>query len=249
MGVSAVVKIGCCGFQRSREKYYERFKLVEIQKTFYKPPRAETLRKWRNEAPKDFEFTVKAWMAFTHDPRSRIWAKSGLPREESLGLLRPTSVNLRLWDDFKALIRELEASVVVFQSPPSFKFSEGNLSNAREFFSSISDPDINLVWEVRNTDWPKSQAFKELLEDLGISHAVDPLFETPVYGRMRYYRLHGTRRGGRIVYSYKYSLEELRNIREVVYKWALSENYVLFNNSYFSFEDAAKLQEIMGHPK
>jgi len=32
------IKIGCCGFPTSKEKYYKDFKAVEIQKTFYQPP-------------------------------------------------------------------------------------------------------------------------------------------------------------------------------------------------------------------
>lgn len=248
MGGSSAVKVGCCDFQTSRKRYYEMLKLVEVQKTFYEPPKVETARKWREEAPKDFEFTVKAWMAFTHDPRSSIWSKTGLPREESFGLLRPTQDNFALWDEFKVLVKELRANVVVFQSPPSFKFSEENLSNAGEFFSSISDSGFTFVWEVREEGWLKRSAFKELLEDLGISQAVDPLFEIPVYGKIRYYRLHGTRRGRRIVYSYKYSLEELKKIKEIVNRFILNENYILFNNSYFSFGNAIQFKEMIGHP-
>ena len=34
---------------------------VEIQKTFYQPPQEKTEEKWRNQAPSDFEFTLRAW--------------------------------------------------------------------------------------------------------------------------------------------------------------------------------------------
>jgi len=34
-----VIRIGCCGFPVKREKYASRFRLVEVQKTFYQPPR------------------------------------------------------------------------------------------------------------------------------------------------------------------------------------------------------------------
>ncbi len=244
MGISVTVKVGCCGFQVSRKRYYEKLKLVEIQKTFYKPPKVETLRKWREEAPRDFEFTAKAWMAFTHDPKSRIWSKTGLPKDDSYGSLKPTKENFELWEEFKALLRELGANIVVFQSPPSFEFNEVNLSNAREFFSTVSG-DFLLAWEVREAGWFKSPKFKDLLEDLGISHVVDPMYEAPVYGEFRYYRLHGRREGKRIIYSHKYEREELEKLIEIVEGWSLKENYVLFNNSYFSFENAIQFQDMV----
>ncbi|MET1127893.1 MAG: DUF72 domain-containing protein, partial [Thermoproteota archaeon] len=61
---------GCCGFPLSRKRYFERFNVVEVQQTFYDPPSADTLRRWREEAPKGFVFTVKAWQAVTHPSSS-----------------------------------------------------------------------------------------------------------------------------------------------------------------------------------
>ncbi len=246
MGVPVTVKVGCCGFQVSRRRYFEKLKLVEVQKTFYRPPRIETMRRWREEAPDDFEFTVKAWMAFTHDPKSGIWTKTGLPKDESYGLLRPSRQNFELWERFKPLMRELGAKVIVFQSPPSFRYNEVNLANAREFFSSISDG-FRIAWEVRERGWLESPRFRDLLEDLKISHVVDPFYEEPVHGEIRYYRLHGSRKGSRLIYSYRYSIEELERLMELVRRWSLRDNYVLFNNSYFSFENAVQFWEMLRH--
>jgi uncharacterized protein YecE (DUF72 family) len=55
------VKIGCCGFAVGMKDYFRQFKLVEVQQTFYKIPRLETALRWREAAPTDFEFTLKAW--------------------------------------------------------------------------------------------------------------------------------------------------------------------------------------------
>jgi uncharacterized protein YecE (DUF72 family) len=35
--------------------------VVEVQQTFYQPPRVATLEKWRLDAPANFEFTLEAW--------------------------------------------------------------------------------------------------------------------------------------------------------------------------------------------
>lgn len=40
----AEILIGCCGFPMARERYFARFPVVEVQQTFYRPPRIETLR-------------------------------------------------------------------------------------------------------------------------------------------------------------------------------------------------------------
>jgi len=39
------IKVGCCGFPKGKKKYFEQFKLVEIQQTFYKPPITGTAKK------------------------------------------------------------------------------------------------------------------------------------------------------------------------------------------------------------
>ncbi|MFN2482885.1 MAG: DUF72 domain-containing protein, partial [Pyrinomonadaceae bacterium] len=89
-----VVKIGCCGSRLSRAEYFSRFPVVEVQQTFYQPPQVETLRRWREEAPEDFEFTLKAWQLVTHDGASPTYRRikrelTGKEREEC-GSFRPT---------------------------------------------------------------------------------------------------------------------------------------------------------------
>ncbi|OYV02673.1 hypothetical protein CGW93_04335 [candidate division bacterium WOR-3 4484_18] len=54
-----VIKVGCCGFPLSRKQYYEIFKVVEVQQTFYD----------------GFEFTIKAWQLITHTPSSPTYRK------------------------------------------------------------------------------------------------------------------------------------------------------------------------------
>lgn len=52
-----MVRVGCCGFPRGRQ-YSVRSKLVEVQQTFYKPPRLQISLRWRRESPADFEFHI-----------------------------------------------------------------------------------------------------------------------------------------------------------------------------------------------
>jgi len=60
------VKVGCCGFPRGMKDYFSQFKLVEVQQTFYKMPKLDTALRWRQQAPPDFEFSLKSWQLITH---------------------------------------------------------------------------------------------------------------------------------------------------------------------------------------
>ena len=61
-------KVGVCGFARSQAIVFTNLRLLEVQKTLYRPMKRSTAEKWRLRAPKDFEFTVfclfqTAWVA------------------------------------------------------------------------------------------------------------------------------------------------------------------------------------------
>jgi uncharacterized protein YecE (DUF72 family) len=51
-------------------EYVRRFPLVEVQHTFYEPPKESLLAQWREKAPTRFEFTIKAWQVVTHESGS-----------------------------------------------------------------------------------------------------------------------------------------------------------------------------------
>ena len=55
-----------CGFTIGRGTYFRQFRVVEVQQTFYDPPAQTTLARWRDEAPPEFEFAMKAWQVITH---------------------------------------------------------------------------------------------------------------------------------------------------------------------------------------
>lgn len=41
--MAAVVKVGCCGFLQGMARYFQEFRLVEVQQTFYRPPHLNTV--------------------------------------------------------------------------------------------------------------------------------------------------------------------------------------------------------------
>ena len=74
-----MLKIGLCGFTMSAAEYFETFPVVEVQQTFYEPPAAATLERWRGQAPPAFEFTMKVWQILTHTATSNTYRRLKTP--------------------------------------------------------------------------------------------------------------------------------------------------------------------------
>ena len=69
------VRLGLCGFTIGASEYFRRFRVVEVQQTFYEPPQDATLVRWRRQAPPGFEFTLKAWQLVTHEGSSPTYRR------------------------------------------------------------------------------------------------------------------------------------------------------------------------------
>lgn len=218
------VKVGCCGFPGSKKDYFNRFKLVEVQQSFYKMPKLETAQRWRSESPADFEFTLKAWQLITHSPTSPTYRKAGIKvppgTEEHYGFFRPSDEVYQAWEETRRFAQALEAKVIVFQCPPSFKQTPENIDNMRRFFPSVKNSGFLLAWEPRG-EWDEPTV-KALCSELGLIHCVDPMEKRSLHGEIQYFRLHGGPG-----YRHQYSKEELKHLKGKVMD---RESYVLFNN-------------------
>lgn len=231
------IKVGCCGFPRSRKEYSRHFTLVEIQQTFYQLPQESTAAKWRAEAPVDFEFSLKAWQGITHPPSSPTYKKAGLriPREKegNYGLFRPTEEVFEAWAKTRLIAEILRAKVIVFQCPAKFTPNQENIENMRRFFATIGRANFVFAWEPRG-DW-SHDVIVRLCQELDLVHCVDPLVTSPLYGKPRYFRLHGGPG-----YRHQYSDEELLRLREL----SQGQTYVLFNNMAM-YEDALRFKQLL----
>ena len=246
-----MVKVGTCGWSArgGRKAYFKFFNVVELQSTFYRVPRESTVVKWRNDSPPDFDFTVKAWQAITHPPSSPTWRRSGVvvPPElaDRYGFFRPTDEVYEAWKLVRRVCELLRAEVCIFQTPPSFGYSEENAMNVELFFSTISRGSLKLGWEPRGTWSEHPVELKRLLAKMDLTHVVDPLRRRPLYNAgYAYFRLHGL--GGREVnYRYKYTDDDLRRLLSIVREFEeLSEVYVMFNNMYM-FDDALRFKRLL----
>ena len=129
------ITVGICGFARSQASVFAQLRLLEAQTTFYRPVNRATAEAWRQRAPQEFEFTLKAWQLITHEPSSPTYRKArvDIPAEKAgrYGCFKPTEEVAEAWAVTNEIREALDAKVVVFQTPPRFKETSGYTANRR----------------------------------------------------------------------------------------------------------------------
>ena len=230
-----MIVVGTCGFCEARKKYFQDFKSVEVQQSFYRVLQDKTLQKWRDESPEDFIFSIKAFQGITHPSTSPTWRRSNISPSKEVGFLKPTQEVFKYWEITLHEAKILGAKFVLIQLPKGFKESEESFNNAEKFFTQIERGDFEIAVELRG--WSE-KGIKEFVREFNLIDVADPLVREPLHvGEINYYRLHGTYEKGRIIYKHKYSQEELQGIAKKVKDWNKKESYVYFNNAYMC-EDA-----------
>jgi uncharacterized protein YecE (DUF72 family) len=68
-GRTRSARIGLCGFTLAMEDYARHFPVVEVQNTFYEPPRDEVMRRWRAVTAPALEYTMNS-LPGASNPRS-----------------------------------------------------------------------------------------------------------------------------------------------------------------------------------
>ena len=120
-------------------RYARTFPLVEIDRTFYGPPRASEVDRWISQTPDTFRFTAKVPRQITHDAR----------------LQGPDA--LRQLEDFLKTITRLgdRLGAVVLQLGPGFQFPRDavGLSRALELLPAIAPPSLRVAVEFRHPSW------------------------------------------------------------------------------------------------
>ena len=236
------VRIGLCGFTMAFEDYVREYRLVEVQQTFYEPPRDGTMRRWRTLAPTEFEFTIKAWQLITHDASSPTYRRLRSPLADAdraeVGAFRTSPIVLRAWQRTLDCAAILRASAILLQCPASFRPTEENVERLRSFFGSVVRPSgVRILWEPRGA-WP-GDLVAGLCRDLGLVDVVDPFVATTVTPEQTYFRLHGIT-GARHVYTDS----ELQRLADMLPAGEGTPAYVLFNNLP-RIEDARRFRAIL----
>ena len=221
------IYIGCSGFSNRDWKgfffpedlpskgqlnfYATQFNTVEINSTFYRRPRPQTLQNWYERTGEDFKFFIKIPKTITHIKR-----------------LKDTAAETGdFCNHIHSGIKEKLAGFL-FQMPPTFHFSEEHL----EKLIATVDPEFLNVVEFRHKSWWNEEVFKTLKEKnivfSGVSFPKDiPDEFITNSNKFAYYRLHGVP----VLFKSEYSEEELINLADEIKK-AKETVFVFFNNTW-----------------
>ena len=156
------------------------FDTIEINTSFYSPPRAQVVKAWaaRIAFSPNFKFTAKLWKRFTHERNANL-------QDEKL-----------FKQGLAPLVSEGRLGALLLQFPWSFR----NTPENHEYLSGLilQFMEYPLVLEVRHNSWNKPEVF-EWLAGLGVGFCN---IDQPVIGQsiapsaratapVGYVRLHG----------------------------------------------------------
>jgi len=174
------------------------FDMVEVNRTFYQPIRAEVARLWMAQVSSNprFVFTVKLNRRFTHD---RVLDAEEL-RAFTSGLL--------------PLLRGRKLGCVLMQFPWTFRFTAEN----RDYFIRLRRAlhEFPLVAEMRHASWTRPEALGTFIDYhvgfCNIDQTPSPTGMPPMSQlttRIGYVRLHGRAVGATPQHLYLYQETEL----------------------------------------
>ena len=192
--------------------YSQHFATVEINMTFYRFPKPETLRGWLYKTPPDFTFTLKANRQITH-----------------LKKIRNVQHEVRYFYILANSLKE-KLGCILFQLPPSIHF---DLPLLEDFLSSLS-PDYKNVIEFRHESWYQ-QAVYDLLRSAKVAFCIvssakvpGTMIETADTAYVRFHGLTGEHR-------HNYSDDELKEWAEKIKMIQARECFIYFNNDYQAY--------------
>jgi uncharacterized protein YecE (DUF72 family) len=211
--------------RRWLEHYATVFDTVEVNATFYRLPKRETVEHWVEQTPADFIFAIKTSRYLTHVKRLRELAGS---------------ID-RLLEPLEPLIRSEKMGPLLWQLPENFHRDDERLASALAVF-----PKLRNCIEFRHPSW-FAPGVLEQLRDQGVALVVgdhpERRFQSlePTADWV-YVRLHYGARGRRG----NYSKSELETWRRRIAAWrARREVFLYANNDWegFAFSNAAWLRE------
>ena len=156
----------------ARLKYYaSQFPLVEVDSTYYYPPRQQVAQQWAQRTPEGFTFNIKAFSILTQHP-TKVTSLPEEMRPEDKQRVYPKDLDEDaieyLWSSFFDALAPLERSdklgAVLFQFPPWFTIRRANKDYLVECAERAQPRRICV--ELRHKSWLNDDNRDETLEFL-----------------------------------------------------------------------------------
>jgi uncharacterized protein YecE (DUF72 family) len=212
------------------------FDTIEINSSFYAPPRAKDAASWARRIMNNprFRFTAKAWQRISHDRKE----------EEAASLAADCDI---VRSSMAPLVEAGVLGALLIQFPWSFRCTPENQEYLDRVFRHLRE--FPLVLEVRHADWDQTSLYDFLRNNSVAFCNVDQ----PVIGqsikpgsqataRLGYFRMHGRNyqnwfkedAGRDARYDYLYTKEEIRELSGQIRKVQQSteETYAITNNHF-----------------
>ena len=211
------------------QRYAARFDAAEINSTFYRSHRPQTLLRWREATPADFAFALKLSRAVTHEAKL-VGAE---------GALESAIAEARLLGD--------KLGPLLVQLPPSQAFEP---AVAGRFFDAVRARFAGVVvCEPRHPSWFEPAADALLNAARVARAAADPARHAAAgepggWPGLAYWRLHGAPR----MYFSSYGEAALRALARSLTAHPAPEVWCIFDNtaSGAAAADALRLQALVG---
>lgn len=238
--------IGCSGYHYDdwRGKFYDKtlpkkewlsfyaskFNSLEINSSFYRLPEKKTLKKWYDETPEKFRFTVKGSQYITHSKKLKV------DKDLKEGLQKLYDV---------ASVFDNKLGCILWQLPGNLNYKKDKL----EKFCKELDPAFKNVLEFRDKSWFNDEAM-EILSENEVTYCslsapddlTEDIHQTSDYV---YIRFHGKKEW----YHYSYRKDQLEKWKRKIDE--LTDNpkevYAYFNNDVDANApgDALKFADIL----
>ncbi len=225
------VRVGCSGWQydswrgrlypeglakgRWLDRYSEVFGTVEVNSTFYRLARPEAVKRWIEQTPEHFTFTLKSSRYLTHIKR----------------LTNLEDGVRRFYDAVEPLVGHPKLGPVLWQLPENFHRDDDRLGAALEAL-----PPGRHTFEFRHQSWFTEEVYS-LLREHGVALTIGDHPERPFQSHemttdWTFVRFHYGQRGRRG----NYAESELETWAERFERWREDvEVLVYFNNDWEEF--------------
>jgi uncharacterized protein YecE (DUF72 family) len=205
---------GCTSAEDRLRHYSSKFPLVEVDSTFYFPPRSSVTRAWVQRTPDNFTFDVKAFSLMTQHPTNADALPEGAgPEGKKRVYLKDVDAGAvdEVWDRYLSALEPLRRAkklgAVLFQFPPWFGLKAANKTYIVECAERAGP--VQIAVEFRSPSWTTDDNIDEtidLLQSNGIAFVAADMPQrvkgsippvTPVTSKeLATVKLHGRNREG-----------------------------------------------------